>query len=729
MSQPSLAAVNYIGLILMTLFYGIYFVLFVMSMYLLLWQGSINKGRGQASYVPILRSMVFISGVALFIVVTGVRAVFLRLHLLAAMILTRCAILDQPSAIAGGVFLALSLILGDAMIVYRLWVVWDHNKLVIIIPLNVFPVSAGFIVEADIHESPSQVTELTALTAFTMAWDQCLLYNAWVIYYAITHELGLDIQYIAISAFPTVVGIANALIHVRIAMGNTRHGTGPASTIHFYQPPSRVRGASSEADDSITLENMTTLEEDASMGKHCNPSMSMDEWQFRFYIGFYRYHRQRESGWLTAGIDICDSSAGHAEISRLIDGTESLVGTANARGSRWRRQSALNQRSASALNRRAEQLTSHQTGILPLYFIALMSVLLEPIYISPTSFTANLIQSSGVSHNRQTPQNIAALLYLGARMSQPSLSAVDFIGLILMTMFYGIYFVLFVISMYLLLQQGSINKVRGQANYVPILRSMVFISGVALFIVVTGDWAETVFRNAQALVYFKESYLTSNAQPSAIAAGVFLALSLILGDSMIVYRLWVVWHYNKLVMIIPLDVFPVSAGFIVEGDIHQSPNQVTALTAFTAFTMATNIYCTIFISWAIWRVTSNSSPIGGANLRHFLAVVVESAALYTAWVIYYTITHELGLNIQYIAISTFPTVVGIANALIHVRIAMGKTIEQRPGTGPASAIHFKQPPSRIRTGALSQAGDSITLENMTTLAKEDASMGKVMSVV
>ena len=105
---------------------------------------------------------------------------------------------------------------------------------------------------------------------------------------------------------------------------------------------------------------------------------------------------------------------------------------------------------------------------------------------------------------------------------------------------------------------------------------------------------------------------------------------------------------------------------------------------------------------------------------------------FSAWVIYYTITHELGLNIQYIAISTFPTVVGIANALIHVRIAMGKTIEQRPVTGPASAIHFYQPPSRVRTGASSdssQARDSITLENMTTLVKEDASMGKVMSVV
>ncbi|KAJ7219552.1 hypothetical protein GGX14DRAFT_695642 [Mycena pura] len=475
MSQPSLAAVNYIGLILMTMFYGIYFVLFVISMYLLLRQGSINKVRGQASYVPILRSMVFISGVALFIAVTTdwAATVFRNAQALVYLNNSYLTSNDQPSAIVGGAFLSLSLVLGDAMI---------HFLAVVV--------------------------------------ESAALYTAWVIYYTITHELGLNIQYIAISTFPTVVGIANALIHVRIAMGNTieqRPGTGAVSAIHFNQPPSRVRtGASSQAGDSITLESMATL----------------------------------------------------------------------------------------------------------------------------------------VKEDANTP---AALLYLGllgARMSQPSLAAVNYIGLILMTMFYGIYCVLFVLSMYLLLWQGSINKVRGQASYGPILRSMVFISGVALFIVVTGDWVETVFRNAQALVYLKDSYFTSNDQPSAIAGGAFLALSLILGDAMI----------------------------------------------------------------------------------HFLAVVVESAALYTAWVIYYTITHELGLDIQYIAISTFPTVVGIANALIHVRIAMGKTIEQRHGTGPASAsaIRFYQPPSRVRTGASSdssQARDSITLENMTTLVKEDASMGKVMSVV
>jgi hypothetical protein len=68
MFQPSLPLVNLAGLVMSTLFYGMYFVIFCTSMYLLFARAT----AGQAKYLPLLTSAVFLSGIALFICVTSV---------------------------------------------------------------------------------------------------------------------------------------------------------------------------------------------------------------------------------------------------------------------------------------------------------------------------------------------------------------------------------------------------------------------------------------------------------------------------------------------------------------------------------------------------------------------------------------------------------------------------------------------------------------------------------
>ncbi|KAJ7723632.1 hypothetical protein DFH07DRAFT_1005189 [Mycena maculata] len=135
------------------------------------------------------------------------------------------------------------------------------------------------------------------------------------------------------------------------------------------------------------------------------------------------------------------------------------------------------------------------------------------------------------------------------------------------------------------------------------------------------------------------------------------------------------------------------------------------LTPITVFTLLTNFYCTVLITWEIWRITKNCKPVGGTNLRasrlvvpleiyltsaqHFLAIVVESAAIYTF----------LNSTLQYIALNTFPPVAGIANGLIHVRVGLGQTVEQIYGSSKTSSsvvtspMRFTAPqPSGIDSG-------------------------------
>lgn len=131
-----------------------------------------------------------------------------------------------------------------------------------------------------------------------------------------------------------------------------------------------------------------------------------------------------------------------------------------------------------------------------------------------------------------------------------------------------------------------------------LLKSVVFISGSALFIAITGvsvftnssesaigihylrrpmqHWVVTVLAIFEAFIYSDDglsaaAYFNHFSRLTETLANIFLALSLLVGDSMIVsfrplllavflntmlrmqiYRLWVVWAYNKVVIIFPL---------------------------------------------------------------------------------------------------------------------------------------------------------------------------------
>ncbi|KAJ7269052.1 hypothetical protein C8J57DRAFT_1509265 [Mycena rebaudengoi] len=79
-------------------------------------------------------------------------------------------------------------------------------------------------------------------------------------------------------------------------------------------------------------------------------------------------------------------------------------------------------------------------------------------------------------------------------------------------------------------------------------------------------------------------------------------------------------------------------------------------------------------SWKIWRITRAAAPADGINLMKFVAIVVESAALYTSWAIFYTVTHEMNSPLQNIVLMGMPPVISIANALIPVRVGLGTNL-------------------------------------------------------
>ncbi|KAJ7822187.1 hypothetical protein B0H14DRAFT_2829194, partial [Mycena olivaceomarginata] len=251
----------------------------------------------------------------------------------------------------------------------------------------------------------------------------------------------------------------------------------------------------------------------------------------------------------------------------------------------------------------------------------------------------------------------------------------------------GLYFIIFVISIYLMVMHA--NPGREPRKLAPLFKSTVFLD---LFYFNDGLSANTFF--------------SDDSQTLSRVDDVFIALSVFIGDAMIVpVAKWsrstasgFVWSFNKIVIVAPVLSL---IGLVICGvlaaratqNVQDVPND-TELVLVIVFTLVT-----IFISWKIWQITRTCMPVGGLNLRNLMAMIVESAALYTCWLIYLSVTHQLNSTLQYIA-SSVTIVIGIANALIHARIGMGRTIEQVFGSTSSrvtAPMHFAPPPTGGRT--------------------------------
>ncbi|EGN93445.1 hypothetical protein SERLA73DRAFT_189617 [Serpula lacrymans var. lacrymans S7.3] len=217
----------------------------------------------------------------------------------------------------------------------------------------------------------------------------------------------------------------------------------------------------------------------------------------------------------------------------------------------------------------------------------------------------------------------------------------------------------------------------------------IFVATVLLFITVTAHWITTFLRLFQAFVIYESGtsplmFYGDLSQTTEVVKTGLLMASLINGDAMIIYRLWLIWNRKFCVIIFPLctliglticgvgityqftqyhigeDVFLTQAGRWITSD--------------CVFTICTNIYSTcLMIAWKVWSTNKISRAHGhtGMSLLPILATLVESAALYTTWTILFFVTYQSHTNFQFTVVDTWVPMAGIAYMLINVRVGLG----------------------------------------------------------
>ncbi|KAK0232046.1 hypothetical protein EDD85DRAFT_846249 [Armillaria nabsnona] len=194
------------------------------------------------------------------------------------------------------------------------------------------------------------------------------------------------------------------------------------------------------------------------------------------------------------------------------------------------------------------------------------------------------------------------------------------------------------------------------------------------------------------------------------------AVNLIIADSTMVWRCWVVWAHNWKVIILPI--------FLVIGEIvcgmHVVVRQSTVLLnsktgenwalATMAITLGTNILCTALIVTRIIYVARGHRGIMGGirTYRGVLEILVESAALYSITFVVLMILYPLKGNGYLYPQALVLLVTGIAPTLIILRAASGQGRPKESSLETQSSLHFQT--SRGSTiGTVTDGGEEDTM--------------------
>ncbi|KAA1478698.1 hypothetical protein DENSPDRAFT_694893 [Dentipellis sp. KUC8613] len=139
------------------------------------------------------------------------------------------------------------------------------------------------------------------------------------------------------------------------------------------------------------------------------------------------------------------------------------------------------------------------------------------------------------------------------------------------------------------------------------------------------------------------AYFQSVGNPLVVSKDCFLLIQIGLGDSVNIWRCFIVFGRKWWVIAFPLVLLV--AGFVTSVLllVNQSPNAVIFSetpaigTAFDTLTMVTNVYCTTAMTWKIWTTANFTTRV--SNLRPIILFILETSALYTSTLVIWLITN------------------------------------------------------------------------------------------
>ncbi|KAM5534168.1 hypothetical protein V8D89_012188 [Ganoderma adspersum] len=256
------------------------------------------------------------------------------------------------------------------------------------------------------------------------------------------------------------------------------------------------------------------------------------------------------------------------------------------------------------------------------------------------------------------------------------------VALFLESILFGIFAVLYAISIWILVY-------RQRHSYFSKLNKMLLGTGTVMFILAVAHIAFDIQRAM-------EGFITHGGTPdgsfdffkllnNALFVGKAIAYitQTLVGDTFVTYRLYVVYNRNPWIAILPICLLVGTAvagyGICINISLGGGSESIFSshlkpwITSFFALSLTTNVLATILLSGRIiWSNYKIKQYHAGARWG-VLETVVQSAALYSAALISLLTTYVAGSNAQYVCLDALQPIIGITFTLIIIRVGLGET--------------------------------------------------------
>ncbi|KAF8891365.1 hypothetical protein BD779DRAFT_199671 [Infundibulicybe gibba] len=218
------------------------------------------------------------------------------------------------------------------------------------------------------------------------------------------------------------------------------------------------------------------------------------------------------------------------------------------------------------------------------------------------------------------------------------------------------------------------------------------LASVLLFMIVTAHWVNTIYRLFEAFgagsMEASMLFLLDQSKTSDIVEFALTFSAGVLGDFVIIYRVWTISSHNRAAVAFPIiSAIGMTAIFFavvyqlvrtgLAGNIAKQLELISLLdrwvTLACAFTISTNVYCSGFITWTLWSThRQTGAGTSGDGIMRAAAMVIESATIYTSWVIFFFITYKARLDMNTFAGILWPYIAGISIMLINARVGLNR---------------------------------------------------------
>jgi len=279
------------------------------------------------------------------------------------------------------------------------------------------------------------------------------------------------------------------------------------------------------------------------------------------------------------------------------------------------------------------------------------------------------------------------------------LNTAQIVSLFVESVFYGIFLITFFHCLRVLAWEDGHIKSWKRVHW------KMLIASLLMFIFASLDVAFGLRHNIEAFVYFQGGAIEDFERLSdwvSVMKMVDYVCQTFVGDAILLYRCWVIYRRNWLVIMLPLLMWlgETACGIMAayrEATLPTSVNQSMLgvspwITGLLSLTLAMNLITTSLIVYRIWNIRRVVRSVTTVSMPRtsVVRVLIESGTFYTIGVVIFVVVYMLSSNAAFTVSDALVQIIGITFNLIITRVDRGDTTHPnnaKSSNGP-SPLHY-----------------------------------------